>query len=73
MILAHKYLEKDGRTMYTRSGDQSGVRTRQVPGIQGLVTRNARTDTQKHSFAVRAVEGWNGLPDSVNEVKPDSI
>ncbi len=25
----------------------------------------ARTDTRKHSFAVRVVEGWNHLPDQV--------
>jgi hypothetical protein len=38
------------------------IRTRQAagPGIQ-----YARTDPRKYSFAVRAVEKWNNLPEDV--------
>jgi hypothetical protein len=47
-----------------RSNNQ-GARTRQATAHQGLAVQYARTDIRKHSFAVRIVEKWNRLPDTV--------
>jgi hypothetical protein len=47
-----------------RSNNQ-GARTRQATAHQGLAVQYARTDIRKHSFAVRIVEKWNHLPDTV--------
>jgi hypothetical protein len=37
----------------------------QEQGEQPVKDAFARTDTRKNSFAVRAVDNWNELPDSV--------
>jgi hypothetical protein len=42
-----------------------GARTRRAAGERCLVKQFARTDTRKNFFAVRAVDSWNELPDSV--------
>ena len=42
-----------------------GARTRRAAGERCLVKQFARTDTRKNSFAVRAVDSWNELPESV--------
>ncbi len=47
-----------------RSNNQ-GSRTRQATAHQGLAVQYARTDIRKDSFAVRIVEKWNHLPDTV--------
>jgi hypothetical protein len=44
-----------------------GVKKAPNPGsrIRNTAVQYARTDIRKHSFAVRVVEKWNHLPDSV--------
>jgi hypothetical protein len=44
---------------------QNGARTRQAAGGHGLAVQYARIDTRKYSFAVRSVECWNRLPETV--------
>ncbi len=45
-----------------------------MAGMKGLVSQYARTDIRKHSFAVRTVENWNSLPDSIMaEVRAGNI
>jgi hypothetical protein len=63
LALVHKFVtKKDGQTLFNQ---QSGARTRQAAGGHGLTVQYARTDPRKHSFAVRTVEPWNRLPESV--------
>ncbi len=44
---------------------EDGARTRRTAGAKCLVAQYARTDIRKHSLAVRAVESWNRLPNSI--------
>ena len=51
---------------------EDGARTRRTAGAKCVVAQYARTDIRKHSFAVRAVESWNRLPNSIRaESKPE--
>jgi hypothetical protein len=49
--------------MLTKAGGNGGTRTRRAAGPKSIVNQSARTDIRKQSFAVRAVEKWNRLPD----------
>jgi hypothetical protein len=61
MALAHKHVMSERQGLFTNRG----ARTRRVAGERCLVKQFARTDTRKSSFAVRAVDNWNELPESV--------
>jgi hypothetical protein len=65
MALAHKYVISERRGLFTLASTNRGARTRSAAGERCLVKQFARTDTRKISFAVRAVDSWNELPDSV--------
>jgi hypothetical protein len=66
MVLVHKFLtEKTGTELFQRKASQH--RTRQMAGGLGLSVRYSRTDPRKYSFAMRTVEPWNNLPESVKE------
>jgi hypothetical protein len=66
MVLVHKFLtEKTGTELFQRKASQH--RTRQMAGGLGLSVRYSRTDPRKYSFAMRTVEPWNKLPESVKE------
>jgi hypothetical protein len=47
--------------------DRAGVRTRQTAGTKSLVAKFAKTDPRKFSFAVRTIDNWNGLPESIRQ------
>ena len=47
------------------AGRNDRPRTRQAGGEHKLLPQFARTDPRKFSFAVRAVEPWNRLPDEM--------
>ena len=51
--------------LFTLASNNIGARTRRAAGERCLVKQFARTDTRKNFFAVRAVDSWNELPDSV--------
>ena len=59
MALAHKYVMSERQGLFTLA------RTRRAAGERCLLKQFARTDTRKNSFAVRAVDSWNELPESV--------
>ncbi len=65
MALAHKYVMSEGQGLFTLASTNRGARTRRAAGERCLVKQFARTDTRKNSFAVRAVDSWKELPDSV--------
>ena len=65
MALVHKLLIEGGSDMFTMAGNRDGARTRQAAGLRTIAGQHARTDLRKNSFAVRVVDSWNGLPDSV--------
>ncbi len=44
---------------------QDRIRTRQAAWEHGLDIQYARTDPRKYSFALRAVDKWNNLPQDV--------
>jgi hypothetical protein len=48
---------------------QNGARTRQAAGGHGLAVQYARIYPRKYSFAVRSVECWNRLPESVKNAE----
>jgi hypothetical protein len=55
-----------------QAGGKGGARTRGAAGLKRNVNQFARIDIRKQSFAVRAVEKWNRVPDWVRvEEKPD--
>ncbi len=55
-------------TMYEFArNDDNGVRTRRAAATHGLVVQFARTDIRKYSLAVRVVEPWNRLPDTLKK------
>jgi hypothetical protein len=63
LALVYKFVtKKDGQSLFNR---QEGARTRQAAGGHGLTVQYARTDPRKYSFAVRTVESWNRLPESI--------
>ncbi len=41
-------------------------------GAKNIASKYARTDIRKESFAIKVVETWNRLPDSV-KLKPESF
>ena len=55
----------EGQGLFTLASTNRGARLRRAAGERCLVKQFARTDTRKNSFAVRAVDSWNKLPDSV--------
>jgi hypothetical protein len=74
MVLVHKYINRDMQSLYKMAGDNGGARTRSATGSKSIMNQYARTDFEKQSFAVRAVENWNRLPEWVRaEKKPDSF
>jgi hypothetical protein len=67
MALVYRFLTKgEGQKLFNQ---QSEARTRQAAGGHGLTVQYARTDPRKYSFAVRTVESWNRLPDSVKSAE----
>jgi hypothetical protein len=70
MALVHKLLtENTGTGLFQRTASQQRARTRQAAGEHGLSVQFARTDPRKHSFAIRTVEPWNKLPESIKNTK----
>ncbi len=67
MPLVYKMTQDDQMTsMFEKArSNNHGARTRQATAHQGLAVQYARTDIRKRSFAVRVVEKWNHLPDSI--------
>jgi hypothetical protein len=71
MAMVHKYTAKENQSLFTMASED-GARTRRTAGAKCVVAQYARTDIRKHSFAVRAVESWNRLPNSIRaESKPE--
>jgi ribonuclease P/MRP protein subunit RPP40 len=67
MALVYRFVNKrEGQTLFNQ---QSEVRTRQAAGGHGLTVQYARTDPRKYSFAVRTIESWNRLPESVRSAE----
>jgi hypothetical protein len=74
MTLVHKFLtEKSGTDMFRQMAATGRAGTRQAAGGHGLSVQYARTDPRKYSFAVRAVEKWNLLPDDVKSAPNGAI
>ncbi len=70
MALVHKLLtENTGTGLFQRTASQQRVRTMQAAGEHGLSVQLARTDPRKHSFAIRTMEPWNKLPESIKNTK----
>ena len=69
MALVHKMMNNgQGAGMFEFArNDENGVRTRRAAATHGLVVQYARTDIRKYSFAVRVVEPWNRLPDTLKK------
>ena len=69
MALVHKMMNNgQGARMFEFArNDDNGVRTRRAAATHGLVVQFARTDIRKYSFAVRVVEPWNRLPDTLKK------
>ena len=70
MALVHKMMNNghQGISMFEFArNDDTGVRTRQAAATHGLAVQFARTDIRKYSFAVRVVEPWNRLPDTLKK------
>jgi ribonuclease P/MRP protein subunit RPP40 len=65
MALTHKYVMNAEQGLFTLASNNRGARTRRAAGEKCLVKQFERTDTRKNFFAVRAVDSWNDLPDSV--------
>ncbi len=67
MALVHKMMNNgQGTSMFEFArNDDAGVRTRRAAAAHGLAVQFARTDIRKYSFAVRVVEPWNRLPDTL--------
>jgi ribonuclease P/MRP protein subunit RPP40 len=71
LALVYKFVNKnDGQTLFSR---QDGARTRQAAGGHDLTVQYARTDPRKYSFAVRAVDSWNKLPERVKAAETGGI
>ena len=65
MALVHKYIGKENQTLFRMMSANGGARTRRAAGAKIIASQYARTDIRKESFAIRVVETWNRLPDSV--------
>jgi hypothetical protein len=66
VALVHKLvLSGQHGQIFSLAGNGDRPRTRQAGGEHRLLPQFARTDPRKFSFAVRAVDPWNGLPDEV--------
>jgi hypothetical protein len=65
MALVHKFVTQPSPAGQAMFNIQHGARTRQAAGGHGLAVQYARIDTRKYSFAVRSVECWNRLPETV--------
>ncbi len=65
MALVHKFITQPNPAGQAMFNIQNGARTRQAAGGHGLAVQYARIDTRKYSFAVRSVECWNRLPETV--------
>jgi hypothetical protein len=74
MALLHKYIGKKNQTLFRMMSENGGARTRRAAGAKNIASQYARTDIRKESFAIRVVETWNRLPDSVKLTeKPESF
>ncbi len=70
MALVHKFLTERGEPgLFKRTSDQQRSRTRQAAGEHGLCVQYARTDPRKNSLAIRTVETWNRLPETVKSAE----
>ncbi len=66
MALVHKFLTEKGVSgLFQRTSGQQRSRTLQSAGEHGLCVQYSRTDPRKNLFAMRMVEPWNRLPDTV--------
>ena len=70
MSLVYKHLADNQETeLFTLAGQNEGMRTRRTAGTNSLSSQFARTDIRKYSFAVRTVDKWNNLPDTVRQAE----
>jgi hypothetical protein len=65
MSLVYRLLSQGGGGVLKLAETREGARTRQVAGFRSLAGQFARTEIRKHSYSVRVVNRWNGLPNSV--------
>ncbi len=65
MALAHEYVMSDRQDLFTLASTNIGARTRRAAGERCLVKQFERNYTRKNYFAVRTVDSWNELPESV--------
>ncbi len=65
--LVHKLIQEGPRNsiIHRARENSEGARTRQAAIAQGLATHYAWTDFRKYIFAVRVVDKWNRIPESV--------
>ncbi len=69
MALVHKFVTQPSPAGQEMFNIQHGARTRQAAGGLGLAAQYARLDARKYSFAVRSVECWNRLPETVKSAE----
>ncbi len=68
IALVHKLIkDSHGEDMFEFRANNDGARTRQAAIAYKLTVQYAQTDLRKYSFAVRVVEPWNQLTDSVKQ------
>ena len=64
--MVHKYVVSDRENLFRLASSNDGeARTRWAAGEKCLVKQFGRTNIRKNSFAVRIVDDWNQLPESV--------
>jgi hypothetical protein len=76
LVQTYKILNGTGNIDYTglfTKINRETARTRLAAGHDNLVTRPARTDVRKNSFAVRVVPKWNALPDEIKQSRNSEV
>jgi hypothetical protein len=69
MALVYKFISQPSLAGQSLFDIQNGARTRQTAGRLGLAVQSARMDQRKYSIAVRSVECWSRLPESVKSAE----
>lgn len=67
LTLVHGYLGKENQKIFTLVSGDDRIRTRNTSGTKALMAQFSRADIRKNSFAVRTVEGWNRLPETLRQ------